>query len=296
MRRLFFPAFLSVSLASLLAAAPTPAAPTGGTLNPPQNLVPGTVPSRAATASRPALLVEDPTKPSPVRSNAAGATNNGWINTHNQLVTKAKAGNIDLYMEGDSITDFWQKRFAANWNKNLGPWKPGDFGISGDRTQNLLYRIANGELDGVNPKVIVLMIGTNNLAFNATYGMNSVEDTVKGVKAVIDALREKAPKAKILLIAIMPRNDSGKTPPAAEMWQDINKTNEAIAKFADDKTIKFLNFNDKLADKDGKLFPGIMGGDNLHPADKGYQIWADAMKPILTEWLGAPAPASAPAP
>jgi len=275
-----------LSLSLLLGAAAAPVA------------TPQTTPGTSTAPATARLLVEDPTKASPARSNAGGTINNGWVNRHNGFVTTAKAAAagtvpIDLYMEGDSITDFWKSRFAANWNRNLGGWKPADFGISGDRTQNLLYRIENGELDGVNPKVIVLNIGTNNLAWNATYGMNTVEDTVKGVKAVIDALQAKAPKAKILLIGIMPRNDTGKTPP--EIWQNICKANEQIAKFADDKTIKFVNLNDKMADKDGKLFPGIMGSDNLHPADKGYQIWADAMKPILTEWLGEPTTASAPA-
>ena len=243
----------------------------------------------APAASRAGPLVEDPTKPSPARSGAAGAVNNGWMNTHNRFVTTAKAGGIDLYMEGDSITDFWKGRFAANWNKNLGAWKPGDFGISGDRTQNVLYRIANGELDGVNPKVIVLLIGTNNLASNATYGINTVEDTVKGIKAVMDALREKAPQAKLLVIGVMPRNDGPPKAPA-DIWSNICKVNAAVAKFADGTNVKFLDLNDKLADKDGKLLPGVMGTDTLHPSDKGYQIWADAMKPILTEWLGEPKP------
>jgi lysophospholipase L1-like esterase len=249
--------------------------------------------TQIAPATRPpgspeAGIVEDPAVPSPVRSNASGAVNTGWIRRHQGFVNTAKAGNIDLYMEGDSITDFWASRFKDNWNKNLGAWRPGDFGISGDRTQNVLYRIENGEFDGVHPKVIVLLIGTNNLSSNATYGENSVDDTVKGVAAVLHALQQKAPQAKILLMAIFPRNDP---PPKArpDINQRIAQANEQIAKLADGKTIKFLNINDQLADKEGKLFPGIMGRDNLHPAEKGYQVWADAMKPILTEWLGAPA-------
>ena len=184
-------AILSLFAASLFAAAP----------------VSQTTPATTIASRLRALLTEDPSKASPVRSNAAGATNNGWVNRHNGFVTTAKAAAagtapIDLYMEGDSITDFWKSRFAANWNKNLAPWHAGDFGISGDRTQNLLYRLENGELDGVNPKVIVLNIGTNNLAFNATYGMNSVDETIKGIKAVLDLLQQKAPKARILVIGI----------------------------------------------------------------------------------------------
>ncbi len=225
-----------------------------------------------------------------MRSNANGAVSPSYITRHNGFVATAKAGNIDLYMEGDSITDFWRGRFKASWDKNLGAWKPGDFGISGDRTQNVLYRIENGEFDGVKPKVVVILIGTNNLASNATYGENTVEDTVKGVKAVVDAVKKKTPESKILLMAIFPRWD-----PAPKARPDINeriaKVNVEIAKLADDKTVKFLNINDKFIDKDGKMIPGLLGNDNLHPADKGYQVWAEAMKPILTEWMGGPASA-----
>lgn len=261
---------------------------------------PASAPTRTPdAASRPAGspltgIVEDPTKPSP--SGGLARPSAGFLNTHNRLLAKAKAGGIELYMEGDSITDFWQTRFAANWNANLAPWKAGDFGISGDRTQNVLYRIENGELDGVNPKVVVLMIGTNNLASNATYGENTVEDTVKGVVACVDAIHKKAPDAKVLVMSILPRFDP---PPKAR--PDINarivQTNEAIAKLDNGKTVRYLSIYDKFIDKDGKMIPGLLNNDNLHPADKGYQVWFDAMKPILTEWLGAPpAPAKAAAP
>ncbi len=262
----------------------------GGAAAPPRPTAeaPAIVPASRPAHSPETGIVEAADSPSPVRANPSGAVNRGWIRRHEQFVQKAKAGGIDLYMEGDSITDFWQGRFRANWEKNLGGWKPGDFGISGDRTQNVLYRIDNGEFDGVHPKVVVLLIGTNNLASNATYGENTVGDTARGVKAVVEDIEKKAPDAKILLIGIFPRNDP---PPKAR--PDINKridqVNAQIAKLDDGKRVRYLNFNDKLADKDGKLFPGVMGRDNLHPTDKGYQIWADAMRPILTEWLGAPA-------
>jgi lysophospholipase L1-like esterase len=271
-------AALALLSATLFAAAAAPATA------PSSRIVPATRPPGSPETG----IVEDPTVPSPVRSNASGAPNAGWIRRHEGFVATAKKGNIDLYMEGDSITDFWATRFKDNWNKHLAGWKPADFGISGDRTQNVLYRIENGELDGVNPKVVVLLIGTNNLASNATYGENSVEDTVKGVTAVVHAIQQKAPQAKILLMAIFPRQDP---PPKArpDINERINQVNAQIARLADDKTIKFLNINDQLADKDGKLVPGVMGRDNLHPAEKGYELWATAMTPILTQWLGPPA-------
>ncbi len=277
--RTLFALAVAGSAAFLLAATPAPPVAMQG----------GQPPATAPAITLP--MVEDPTLPSPGRG-SRGAVNQGWMNTHNRYVAQAKAGHIDLYMEGDSITDFWRGRFKANWDKNLGAWNPGGFGISGDRTQNVLYRIANGEFEGVSPKAIVLLIGTNNLASNATYGVNTVDDTVKGVKAVVDAMKAKAPQAKILITAIFPRNDP---PPKAgpDIWQRICLVNDQIAKLDNGTTIRFININDKLADKDGKLLPGVMGADNLHPSEKGYQIWADAMKPILTGWLGA-APAAAP--
>jgi lysophospholipase L1-like esterase len=198
-----------------------------------------------------------------------------WVNKHIELIEKAKRGNIDLYFEGDSITRRWEATHKANWDQNFGGWKAANFGAGGDCTQNVLYRLENGELDGVNPKEVVLMIGTNNVGFAAIKGSDET--------LVEDVIRKKAPKAKILLMAITPRNSGSST----ALMPTINKINNRIAKFADNGTIKFLNINDKLADKDGKLYEG-MTDDGLHLTDKGYQVWADAMRPILIEWLGPP--------
>jgi lysophospholipase L1-like esterase len=208
-----------------------------------------------------------------------------WVNKHLELLEKARKGGIDLYFEGDSITRRWEATHKANWDQNFGGWKAGDFGAGGDRTQNVLYRLENGELDGVNPKVIVLLIGTNNVGFDPVQGSDEdlVKDVTRGIKACLEVMRKKAPQARILLMGITTRNTKGST----ALIPTINRINERIAKLADGKTIKFLNINDKLADKDGKLYYG-MTDDGLHLTDKGYQVWADAMKPILTEWLGPP--------
>jgi lysophospholipase L1-like esterase len=103
------------------------------------------------------------------------------------------------------------------------------------------------------------------------------------LKAVVDVCQNKAPNAVIIITGIFPRNDNMVANPA------INKINENLARMADGKTIRYLNVNEKLADKDGKLFDGMMNGDKLHPAVKGYQVWADGLKPIFTEILGPPA-------
>jgi lysophospholipase L1-like esterase len=207
---------------------------------------------------------------------------------HEQMLANLKKGRIDVYFEGDSITRRWRAtdypQFLANWNENFFGWNAANFGWGADTIQNILWRMQNGELDGVHPKVIVLLAGTNNIgSFPASDA--KVSDISKGIKALLQTMREKAPKATIILMGILPRND-GRNPTA--VMPSINKVNENIAAFADGKTIRYLNINDKLADKDGKLLEG-MTGDRLHLSLKGYQVWADALKLLLTELLGPPA-------
>jgi lysophospholipase L1-like esterase len=208
---------------------------------------------------------------------------------HQQLVGKAKKGGIDIYFEGDSITRRWgtsdtsYRQNLENWNTNFFGWNAADFGWGADQIQNILWRLENGELDGVNPKIIVLLAGINNVG-SFPGGDAKVEDITRGIKAVLDVCQQKAPGATIILTAIFPRNDNMAVVP------EINKINDNLAKMADGKKIRFLNVNDKLADKDGKLFPGMMNAsDKLHPTVKGYQVWADGLKPIFTEILGPPA-------
>jgi lysophospholipase L1-like esterase len=251
----------------------------------PTAVAPPTVATRPAApaSTRPAEPADQPI--------ARGTATSGWMRQHNGYVEKAKAGNIDLYMLGDSITDFWgnQPRFRANWDKNLGGWKPGDFGISGDRTQHVLWRITHGELDGVKPRVVVLMIGTNNLPPNPAITPNTPEETARGIKAIVEVLKEKQPQAKILLLAVFPRADARA---GTDIMEKIDKVNEIIATYDDGKQVKFLNINKAFLNAEGKLTTAIMP-DLLHPGERGYQLWADAIRPQLTEWLGAPAPLEA---
>jgi lysophospholipase L1-like esterase len=210
---------------------------------------------------------------------------------HAELLEKAKKGRIDIYFEGDSITRRWgasdeqYKAFLANWRQNFYGWNAADFGWGGDTTENILWRLENGELDNVNPKIIVLMAGTNNVGKESPQGGEDprVADTVKGIKAILDICRRKAPAATIVLMGITPRNDNTAVMPL------VNKINAEIAEFADGKRIKYLNINDRLADKNGRLYEGMTVADGLHLDVKGYQVWADALKPIFTELLGPPA-------
>jgi lysophospholipase L1-like esterase len=219
---------------------------------------------------------------------APRADSNSQI-AHTQLVENAKKGGIDIYFEGDSITRRWGTSDAAymanfdNWTSNFFGWNAADFGWGADLIQNILWRLQNGELDGVNPKIIVLLAGINNVG-NQPGNDAKVEDITKGLKAIVDICRQKAPDATLIVTAIFPRNDNMAVIPT------INKINDNLARFADGKKIRFLNVNDKLADKDGKLFDGMMNAqDKLHPTPKGYQVWADGLKPIFTEILGPPA-------
>jgi lysophospholipase L1-like esterase len=218
---------------------------------------------------------------------------------HQQLLTKARAGHIDLYFLGDSITRRWgaaetrYEALLADWKKNFFGWNAGDFGWGGDTTQNILWRLAHGELDGVNPKVIVLMAGTNNVGRAGPLKWNdaTAADVAKGIRKILDVCHKKAPGARIVLMGVTPRND------AMEMMPVIDAINARIAKLADGKHIRFININAKLADAQGRLYDGMTDPDRLHLAVKAYDIWADAIKPVLTDWLGPPAATdSAPAP
>lgn len=202
---------------------------------------------------------------------------------HVQLVQKAAKGGIDVYFEGDSITRRWGtsdvawKPMLDNWKANFFGWNAADFGWGADGTENILWRLKNGELDGVNPKVIVLLAGTNNVGAG-----ESPDEVTRGIEAIISTCREKAPHATLILTAIFPRNDKMTYLPT------INAINGKLSKLADNKRIRFLNVNSGLAEANGKLMDG-MTIDNLHPSAKGYQVWADGLKPILQELLGPPA-------
>jgi lysophospholipase L1-like esterase len=218
-------------------------------------------------------------------------TDQNSMTAHAQLLEKARKGRIGVYFEGDSITRRWgtsdeqYKDFLANWRQNFFGWNAANFGWGGDTTQNILWRLNNGELDNVNPKIIVLLAGTNNVGNKSPQGDEDsrVDDTTRGIKAILDTCRRKAPEATIVLMGITPRNDNMAVMPI------INEINARIAKFADGKKIRYLNINRRLADKDGKLFEGMANKDGLHLDVKAYQVWADALKPIFTKLLGPPA-------
>jgi lysophospholipase L1-like esterase len=226
--------------------------------------------------------------PAPADRPAARTDQNSMI-AHQELLAKSKQGRIDVYFEGDSITRRWAAtdypELLENWNHNFFGWNAADFGWGADKIENILWRLENGELDGVNPKVIVLLAGTNNVGNREPpEGMETRSaDITPGLEALVRLMQAKAPGATIILTAIFPRNDNIKVMPV------IERINANLAQFADSTKIRYLNINGKLADENGKLSDGMMNPDLLHPALQGYQVWADALKPVLLALLGPPA-------
>lgn len=205
---------------------------------------------------------------------------------HAQLVEKAKKGGIDIYFVGDSITRRWgatdYPELLANWKRNFFGWNAANFGWGADRIQNILWRLNNRELDTVNPKVVVLLAGTNNIGSAVRPGSEdaTVGDITKGMEALVTTIRNKAPAATVIVTGIFPRNDHMGAMPV------IERVNHNLAKMADGGKVRFLNVNGQLAGAGGRLVEGMMTADKLHPAEKGYQVWAEALKPVFRELLG----------
>jgi cephalosporin-C deacetylase len=209
---------------------------------------------------------------------------------HEQLLAKRKAGQIDVYFVGDSITRRWGtsdeqwKELLENWNANFKGWNAANFGWGADKTQNMLWRLQNGELDGIKPKVVVVMAGTNNIGNATPIGDAEARaaDVARGVAALVKEIRKRAPAATLVLTGITPRNDNMAVMPI------VNSANRQIAALADGKSIRYININEQLASTDDQLRDG-MTFDGLHLTPRAYQHWANALKPILTEILGPPA-------
>jgi len=199
----------------------------------------------------------------------------GWMKRHESFNTRVKKGNVDLLMIGDSITHGWEGSGRKVWEKFYGKRNAVNLGIGGDRTQHVLWRLENGNIEGISPKLAVLMIGTNNC------GSNTPVEIAEGVEAIIKKLRTELPNTKVLVLAIFPRGADD-----THRGRQVNmKANELIAKLADGQMVHFLNINDKFLTKDRILTREIMP-DLLHPREKGYGIWAEAMEPTVAKLMG----------
>jgi|GEM_PF-49045 len=199
-----------------------------------------------------------------------------WEPRHEQVLTRVKQGGVDLLMIGDSITQGWEKEGAKVWQQYYGERNAVNLGFSGDRTENVLWRLQNGEIDGLAPKAAVVLIGTNNTG----HRLEKAQYTAEGVRRIVETLRTKLPETRILLLAVFPREAE----PEAEMRRLNEELNAQIAGFADDTWVHFLNINAVFLDDDGVLSKSIMP-DLLHLNERGYALWAEAMEPLLSKLL-----------
>jgi len=225
-----------------------------------------------------ALAFDDP--PKPANSAIAPEPRTGsWTKQHEGFLEQARKGDVGVLFLGDSITAGWKGAGKEVWDRHYAPRKAANFGIGGDRTQHVLWRLDNGEVDPIKPKVVVLMIGTNNL------GANNDDQIVEGITTVVSKLRSKLPESKVLLLGVFPRG--ARREPAqtsAEQEPRIARINERIAKLDDGKTVEYLDIGARFLDSNGRIPKEIMP-DFLHLSRKGYQIWADAIEPTLWEMV-----------
>jgi len=210
-----------------------------------------------------------------------------WMPRHQAVIDSVKQGNVDLLMIGDSITHRWENFGKQMWDKYYAGRNAVNMGFGGDGTQQVLWRIQNGEIDGIKPKLAVVLIGTNNSGDpNA-----SVEQIADGIKAIICQLRTKLPETKVLILAIFPRGDDEqmkKQLPDAVFnphWAKNNEISKLVSKIADKKMIFYLDINKKFLNKKG-VFTQEVTPDLVHLSEKGYQIWAEAMEPTIVKLMG----------
>lgn len=205
---------------------------------------------------------------------------------HLHLLEKARSGRIDVYFVGDSLTRRWagtdHPHLLAHWRKNFHGWNAANFGWSGDRTEHILWRLQNGELDGLRPRIIVIQAGTNNFDGSPVEPWK-IEDITRGVVAIVETCRAKVPDAQIVLVGIFARRDDPQLNPA------IAAINRNLAAYAAGKGIRFLDLNPKLVDGSGCPRAGVVTADGLHLELEAYEVWADALRPSFQEILGPPA-------
>ncbi len=220
------------------------------------------------------------------------ANRDWWMPRHEQVLERVAQGNVDLIMIGDSITHSWESKGKAVWDEYYARRNAVNMGFGGDRTQHVLWRLDHGEIDGISPTLAVLMIGTNNSNGND----NTVGEIADGIKAICARIRAKLPKTKILILAIFPRADAKQRRDKKHgatfnpQWAKNAEASRLASKIADGRHIFYLDINDAFLDENGVLSRDIMP-DLLHPNEKGYQIWAEAMEPTIQKLMEEKHPA-----
>ena len=201
-----------------------------------------------------------------------------WMPRHKQkLADLKKQGRVDLLMIGDSITHGWEGRGKKTWNEYYAKRHAFNIGFSGDRTEHVIWRLQDGAVEGIAPKLAVVMIGTNNTG----HRQDPPKETAAGIKMILGELKKRLPETKVLLLAIFPRS--------AKKDDRLRKTNDGINKiiagYADDKRVFYLDINASFLEDDGTLTKAVMP-DLLHPHEAGYATWAKAMEPTVAKLMG----------
>jgi beta-glucosidase len=207
-----------------------------------------------------------------------------WIPRHEEKLARIRelAGErrpIDLVFIGDSITHNWEKDGQAVWARHYAKYNALDLGFGGDHTENVLWRLQHGEIDGYRPKVAVVMIGTNNTGDR----QEDPRTTAAGVRRILDEIRQHQPDTRILLLAVFPRDER----PDSALRRLNDRVNAIISGYADGQHVFFLDIARFLTNADGTLSHDVMP-DLLHPDEKGYEIWAAQMEPTLLRLLAQP--------
>jgi lysophospholipase L1-like esterase len=208
-----------------------------------------------------------------------------WYRRHEQVKEQIKKQPVDLVFIGDSITHMFGGlprseiiHGGAVWDKYYGGLNVVNMGFGWDRTQNVLWRLENGEFEGIQPKVAVLLIGTNNLTGTGNARENTPAEIAEGIQAICSTIHSKAPRCRILLLGILPRSPQRYVSP-------IREINRLISRFNDREYITFMNFGPKIADRDGLPIKEYMFDDGVHPNEKGYQVWAESIDSKVKELL-----------
>ena len=216
-----------------------------------------------------------PVAPEGENSASYAAPRDDWFLTVQGKFDRYGGKPADILFDGDSITNRWETTGKAVWDARFAG-RAADFGIEGDRTENLLWRLSKGQITGINPKVVVLMIGTNNV------GRNTADEITSAVEAIVTQYETLCPAAHILLMAIFPR---GKMPSDHNRQKLLQVNQELAARFVspNDPRVSFVDIGSQLMQKDGTISADMMP-DMLHPTVDGYRIWADAIQPYLEQY------------
>lgn len=200
-----------------------------------------------------------------------------WMPQHERNVARVRQGQVDLLMIGDSITQGWGGEGQRVWERYYAPRRAVNLGFNSDRTEQVLWRLQHGEIDGIHPKVAVVMIGTNNSGTRE----DPPEETAAGVQAIVRLLRAKLPETKIILLGIFPRGST-----ATDSLRQLNRAiNDRLRGLANGRDVLYQDLGHLFVDREGRLDTRLMP-DLLHPNEAGYRAWAEGMEPQLKALLG----------